>query len=165
MIPCHQCWMEIELTQGKVARIDDADWPLVAPYSWYAAFTTGGWYAHAAPLDGDRSKTKIKMHNLIAGTKWVDHRDLNGLNNRRENLRSCTNAMNQQNTLSRSGSSRFKGVSWIKRKKRWAVAFRCNGRHHFVGYFADEEQAARAYDAAILPLAGEFARLNFPIAA
>ena len=40
--------------------------------------------------------------------------------------------------------------------------FRCDGRHHFVEYFADEEEAARAYDATILPLAGEFARPNFP---
>ena len=146
--------MEIKLTQNKVAQIDDVDWPLVAGFTWYAAFTTGGWYAHAAPLDGDRSKSKVKMHNLIAGTKWVDHRDLNGLNNRRENLRSCTNAMNQQNTRPRSGSSRFKGVSWIKSKKRWMVVFRCHGQYRLVGYFADQEQAAQAYDEAILPLGG-----------
>jgi HNH endonuclease len=157
--------MEIELTQGKVAHIDPEDFPLIAPYKWYAALSDGVWYAHAIPVDGDRSKTKIKMHNLILGLKWIDHRDFDGLNNRRSNLRACTNAQNQQNTRPREGSSRFKGVSWVKSKGRWRVAFRCDGEHHFIGYFHDEKQAARAYDAAILPLAGEFARLNFPIAA
>ncbi len=157
--------MEIPLTQGKVALIDDEDWPLVAPYRWFAVQKDGIWYAHATPLDGDRSRAKIKMHNLIMGSLWIDHRDSDGLNNRRSNLRRCTNAQNQQNTGARGGSSQYKGVSWSAQKQRWRVAFRFNGKHHFVGLFRDEIEAARAYDAAILPLAGEFARLNFPKAA
>lgn len=157
--------MEIPLTQGKVAQIDDEDWPLLAPYKWYAARDRGTWYAHAGPLDGDRSKAKIKMHHLILGTRWADHRDGDGLNNRRSNLRLCTNAQNQQNTGARSGSSGFKGVSWNSRKGLWLVQFRWDGRYHYVGYFRDEIAAARAYDAAIFRLAGEFARLNFPMAA
>jgi hypothetical protein len=156
--------MDVHLTQGKVAQIDDEDWPLIERYRWYAVNTDGGWYAHATPLDGDRRKTKIKMHNLILGCLGVDHRDGDGLNNRRSNLRPCTNAQNQQNTGPRGGSSRFKGVSWNRQKGRWVVAFRCDGRAYFVGYFSDEEDAALAYDAAIQPLAGEFARLNFPVA-
>lgn len=157
--------MEIQLTQGKVAIIDDEDWPLIARYQWYAAKNRGGWYAHAAPPDGDHSKAKVKMHNLILGRKGVDHRDGNGLNNRRSNLRPCTNAQNQQNTGARGGSSRFKGVSWSSRKGLWLVQFRWNGQYHYVGYFRDEIDAAIAYDTAILPLAGEFARLNIPKAA
>lgn len=155
--------MGVRLTQGKTAQIDPDDWPLVEPYRWFAARTKdGNWYAHAAPLDGDRRKAKVKMHTLVLGRKWVDHRDGDGLNNRRSNLRPCTNAENQQNTKGRGGSSRFKGVSWDARKGRWRVAFNWRGKTHFVGYFADEEAAAWAYDAAILPLVGEFARPNFP---
>ncbi|MFO0848306.1 MAG: hypothetical protein U0871_07090 [Gemmataceae bacterium] len=72
--------MEIALTQGKVAQIDPEDWAIVAPYCWYAAKTHGGcWYAHALPLDGDKRSTKVKMHNLILGRKWVDHIDEDGL--------------------------------------------------------------------------------------
>jgi HNH endonuclease len=104
------------------------------------------------------------MHNLMLGIKYVDHADENGLNNRRQNLRPCTNAQNQQNTGGRGGASRFKGVSWVAGKRRWKVAFRHDGAHHFVGYYRDEVEAARAYDAAILPLAGKFARMNFPVA-
>jgi hypothetical protein len=158
--------MDIQLAQNKIARIDPEDWPLIAPYKWYAfPSTEGKWYAHATPLDGNRAKAKIKMHNLILGRKRVDHIDEDGLNNTRRNLRPCSNAQNQQNTGSRGGSSRFKGVSWNKRKRKWVVAFRWDNNARFVGYLTDEEQAARAYDRAILPLAGEFARLNFPMPA
>jgi hypothetical protein len=115
--------MDIPLTQGKVAQIDPEDWPLVASYRWYAYKSTDGkWYAHATALDGSRAKAKVKMHNLILGCKSVDHWDGDGLNNRRLNLRPCTNAQNQQNTGSRGGSSRFKGVSWIAAKKSgWSI--------------------------------------------
>jgi AP2 domain len=108
---------------------------------------------------------RIKMHCLLLGRLGVDHKDGNGLNNKRSNLRPCNDAQNQQNTGSRGGSSNFKGVSWVKRRKKWLVAFRCNKQYHFIGWFEDEVEAARAYDSAILPLAGDFARLNFPIAA
>ena len=98
----------------------------------------------------------------IGPGQMVDHRDGTAtLDNRRSNLRICSNAENQQNTGPRGGSSPFKGVSWSARKKKWLVQFRCQGQYHFVGYFVDEEAAARAYDQAIAPLAGEFARLNF----
>jgi hypothetical protein len=153
--------MEVPLTQGKVAHIDPEDWPLIEPYRWYAARTqSGNWYAHATPLDGDRRKAKVKMHNLILGRKWVDHWDENGLNNRRANLRPCTNAQNQQNVSGRGGASQFKGVSWFSRYGKWKVAFNCDGKTHFVGYFDDEVTAAKMYNAAAARLAGEFARLN-----
>lgn len=159
------------LTQGKVAIVDPEDWPLVSLYSWHAKCETGGlWYAATSVRDKvGKRKLTLKMHDLIMGPvagQMVDHRDpRQTLDNRRSNLRLCSNAQNQQNTGSRGGSSSFKGVSWSKRKGRWLVQFRCHGRYHFVGYFADEEAAARAYDAAVLPVAGEFARLNFPLAA
>ncbi|MDY3551360.1 endonuclease [Gemmata sp. JC717] len=154
--------MEIPLTQGKIARIDPEDWPLVAEYRWYAAKSTDGrrWYAQATPPNGGRNSAKVKMHNLILGIKNVDHISSDGLDNRRQNLRPCTNASNQQNTEARGGTSSFKGVSWHARKRMWQVRFNWQGASHFIGYFADEAQAAIAYNTAILPLAGEFARLN-----
>lgn len=143
-----------------LAQIDDADWPLIASYRWYAAFQDGRWYAVALPLGGNSRRTKIRMHNLILGTKPVDHRDGNGLNSRRSNLRRCNDVLNQQNTGSRGGTSQFKGVAWYARYGKWRVAFRWQGRNYFVGYFEDEIEAALAYNRAILPLVGEFARLN-----
>ena len=103
--------MEIPLSQGKVAIIDDADWPLLSAYGWYAVRWGNRYYAVAAE-PGSRKKERLKMHNLILGRKGIDHRDGDDLNNRRSNLRPCNDAQNQQNTASRGGSSQFKGVSW-----------------------------------------------------
>ena len=154
--------MEVPLTQGKVAQIDDEDWPLVAPYRWYAIRSTDGrrWYAVAVP-PGGRNRARLKMHNLIMGTKWVDHRDGDGLNNRRANLRKSSNAQNQQNTASRGGTSRFKGVSWNKRRGKWIVRISVNGKELYGGYFPDEISAALHYDELAKKHHGEFARLNF----
>jgi hypothetical protein len=159
--------MEVPLTQGKVAQIDDEDWPRVSP--WHAKLENGGlWYAATSIRERGEKRT-VKMYDLIMDVgpgKMADHIDNTAtLDNRRLNLRVCSNAQNQQNTGPRGGSSQFKGVSWSARKKKWLVQFRCNGRYHFVGYFADEVVAARAHDQAVVPLAGEFARLNLPNAA
>jgi hypothetical protein len=161
--------MKIPLTQGRVALIDPEDWPLVRRYTWHAKLENGGlWYAATTIRVGGQKRT-LKMHDVILGVRpgeMADHIEPGEtLDNRRSNLRVCSNAQNQQNTDSRGGSSQFKGVSWSARKKKWLVQFRCHGQYHFVGYFADEEAAARAYDQAIAPLAGDFARLNFPMAA
>ena len=154
--------MELELIQGKVAQIDDAHRPRIAFTPGKRPNWDGRWYAHAAPIGAPRSAAEVRLHNLILDLKWVDHIDGNGLNNRRSNLKPCTNALNQQNSGSRCGSSQYEGVSWNTRKGSWLVQFRFDGRYHYVGYFRDEDSAAHAYDAAVLPLAGEFARLNFP---
>jgi hypothetical protein len=163
--------MDVPLTQGKVCQIDDEDWPLVSGYSWHAKLENGGlWYAATSVIDpAIGEQVTLKTHRVITGAgadDMVDHKESSQtLDNRRSNLRICSNALNQQNTSGRGGSSRFKGVSWSARKKKWLVQFRHDGRYHFVGHFLDEEQAAKAYDVAIAPLAGEFARLNFSTAA
>lgn len=161
--------MEVELQSGFKVQVDTEDWDRLelGRYTWNAKRHSGKtFYAEANVWVPERKKQiGLKMHRLILNAPpgiEVDHIDENGLNNQRLNLRFATAPQNQQNTGPRGGASCFKGVSWASGKGRWRVAFRCNGKHHFVGYFADEEEAARAYDAAILPLAGEFARLNFP---
>jgi len=105
--------MEIPLTQGKVAQIDEADWPLVGRYTWHAKLENGGlWYAATTVWDPQaKQKRTLKMHDLIMSARpdeMVDHKDdAQTLDNRRSNLRVCSNAQNQQNTGSRGGSSRF----------------------------------------------------------
>ena len=98
-------------------------------------------------------------------TDWprVDHVDGNGLNNQRSNLRPTTQAQNLANQLKRLGvTSKFKGVCWRDRPSPWRATITVDGRQRGLGSFADEEQAARAYDAAALDLFGDRARLNFP---
>lgn len=76
----------------------------------------------------------------------VDHINRDRLDNRRSNLRVVTGAQNSQNVPARGGSSNYRGVSWCKNRKQWlAVVY--HGRLHRLGYFDDEEEAARVASA------------------
>jgi hypothetical protein len=93
----------------------------------------------------------------------IDHINANRSDNRIENLRECSNAENCRNTSSmKGGTSNFLGVCWYARNKRWHSQITVNRRRLHLGFFRDEEEAAKAYDAAAEAHFGEFARLNFP---
>lgn len=162
----HSMSRTIPLTQGYVAVVDDKDYEWLSQWKWCAKKTVLAngrikLYAHRRI-----GNSTITMHRLIvnAGSDTlVDHADGNGLNNRRCNLRQATVAANCWNSNPRCNtSSRYKGVSWHKRVGKWAAAIRLCGRSRHLGYFADEVEAARAYDRAAKEHFGEFARLNFP---
>jgi len=91
----------------------------------------------------------------------VDHKDGDGLNNQRSNLRRSSALQNSQNQrLSRRNKSGFKGVFF--KGPKWMASIRMNGRSTHLGMFDSAEAAALAYDAAAAAAFGEFARLNFP---
>src|SRR4030042_844836 len=93
----------------------------------------------------------------------VDHIDHNGLNNRKENLRICTFAENCRNLrASRHKSSKYKGVHWHKKCKKWAAQVTCDHKTRHLGYFGDEIGAAKAYDRAARKYHEEFAQTNSP---
>ena len=105
------------------------------------------------------------MHRVIFGAQkgdpMVDHIDRDGLNNRRGNLRTSDKYRNQMNRGKKKTSvSKYKGVSWNTHRGKWIVRFNWLGEDHYIGAFKDERFAAQAYNEAILPLAGEYARLN-----
>jgi hypothetical protein len=60
------------------------------------------------------------------------------------------------------GTSKYKGVSWYSRGKKWVAVVQFNKKRHHLGYFTDEIAAAKAYDKKAKVLHGEFACLNFP---
>jgi hypothetical protein len=93
----------------------------------------------------------------------VDHIDGDPLNNVRENLRLATPVQNAHNARGKrtSKSSSFKGVSQYRDGVRWVAQIMLRGRNFHLGIYADEEQAARAYDTAAIHQHGEFARPNF----
>ena len=93
----------------------------------------------------------------------VDHRNCDSLDNRRDNLRVVTQAINMRNRRKRKNtSSQFIGVSLRKSRNRFDVNIRHNGKKIYLGSYDNEIDAARAYDAAAKKYYGEFARLNFP---
>jgi hypothetical protein len=156
--------MEIELRDG-IAQVDDADALLIAPFHWRSMRSkSGNTYAYAT-LAGRR----VYMHHLIMnlaprgrGKCAVDHVNGDGLDNRRSNLRPATNQQNSANRSSWRGASRFMGVSWSKAVEAWQAHIMVDRRSQFLGYYAAEDAAARAYDLAAVAAFGEYARPNFP---
>lgn len=154
---------------GRVAFVDDGDYDLVMQHRWHVRETQRpgrrplGPYAITNVTRVDGSRTTLFMHNLIMGATRIDHADGNGLNNQRTNLRPASNGQNMHNRQGNLGhSSRYKGVTWNKRRRGWIARITLDGNRHQLGCFATEEDAARAYDAAAVIAFGEFARLNNP---
>jgi hypothetical protein len=155
---------EISLTQGKVALVDDCDFEYLNQWNWhyhkrgYAVCNVGG-----------RKRHQLRtMHSMIASrmrlvliTKEVDHKDGNGLNNQRNNLRPATSSQNKMNQkLKINNISGFKGVSWDKENNKWRASIGLNGRNLKLGRFTTPIEAAKVYNTAALEYFGEFARLN-----
>jgi hypothetical protein len=91
----------------------------------------------------------------------IDHIDRKGLNNQRDNLRIDANCHNARNRLPIIGAtSKYKGVSWVKRTQGWQAAITTNYHTKHLGYFSTEIEAALAYDAVAEVEHGEYASLN-----
>jgi len=152
---------EIPLTQGKVALVDDEDYERVMQYKWSANKIGNTWYAISEePI----THKTILMHRLILSIKpyeLCDHINGNGLDNRRHNLRLASRSQNAMNQIKTHGTSIYKGVSWVKRDKKWRVQIMFNYKNIYIGDFKDEREAAIAYDEKALELFGGYAKLNF----
>lgn len=162
----------IPLTQGKVALVDDSDYRAISKFKWHARKGgNGNWYA-VRPLTRSEKKVRgykngggmaMHRHLLIeCSSDRVDHKDGNGLNNQRSNLRFATIGENNRNKLiePNRNSSGYKGVSWVPRIKRWRARIKLNKKEHWGGYFYTAQAAAKCYDKLALRLFGEFARTN-----
>jgi len=152
---------EIQLSQGKVALVDDEDFERLSQWGWHYHI---GYAARMSPRPRVKGKsTIIYMHRLIMNTPdgmQVDHINGEGLDNRRENLRNCTNTENQHNQkLSKKSTTGFKGVR--KRERRFEAQIRVDGKDLYLGMYATPEEAARAYDNAAVKYFGEFSKVNF----
>ena len=158
----------VTLTRGYEAVIDAVDVPLVDGFNWYAheALRSDGTlrtvYAIRDATDRRGRRKRVALHRIISGysTLDVDHKDGDGLNNCRSNLRAATRAQNIHNASIRcTNKSGVKGVHWAKEKGKWRAQIRCNGARKTLGYFNCRTAAAIAYANESRRLHGEFARI------
>ena len=161
---------EIILTQGQIALVDDADVAVVEKYKWHVERGPSQPMYAVAQVPGEKPRRSLKMHRLLLGLKpgdpGVDHKNGNGLDNRRENLRMATGSQNSANSNGKLArrKSRWKGVCWHKDSRRpaggyWYVSVGMKGgriQHRALS----ELDAAKQYNTLATRLHGAFARLN-----
>ena len=139
----------IALSQGKAALVSDRDYPLLMRGNkWYAYKHRKTFYAWRNIYKKGKG-FRQQMHRVILGltdpnTK-ADHRDGNGLNNQRHNLRKSTCSQNAMNQSRRSdNTSGVRGVSWQKDRKKWRVEINANRKHIYIGKFSSLKAAKAA---------------------
>lgn len=156
---------EIRITKGRVALVDDEDFLRVSSFAWQAINNgDGNWYARRSypRVYGQPRRTEYLHQFLMPGCVLVDHKNGNGLDNQKSNLRAASPSQNNANSRKkRAASSKFKGVSWSVRVGQWAAQLVARKKHYWLGYFESEDAAARAYDSAARQHFGDFANVNF----
>ena len=141
-----------------VAFVDDEDYERISKFRWHARQRNNTWYA----VRYTSTKT-IGMHTEVLRTPVrIDHKDRNGLNNQKENLREATHSINNQNRqkFKIESSSKFKGVHWLSRDGKWVAGYGLDNKWFRIGAFKTELEAAKAYDKKVLEVYGEDACTN-----
>ena len=158
---------KIDLGESYFTIVEPRDYYLIRHFKWCVWGTGRKFYAVRVMIIKPGQTKLMYLHreimNAPKGT-LVDHRNLDPLDNRRENLRFATHAENMQNKRKTSSktSSRFVGVVLNKRNGRWYARIKYKKKQIALGCFGNEIDAAKAYDAAAKKYYGKFARLNFP---
>lgn len=151
---------EIFLRGGEVAIVDDEDYEYLSQRKWYLS---GGYAVRYVPVS-EGGPCLLAMHREILGLRQgdkdiVDHEDRNTLNNRRVNLRVCTNSQNLMNRGANANSkSGLKGVTFCKATGRWRATINtASSKQKHLGYFDNPKEAHEVYCLAADLLHGEFA--------
>ncbi len=135
---------------------------IVSKYKWCAHVRPNGVYVKRGKSKDNEFTYLHTMLEKPEKGKTVDHKDRNPLNNRRYNLRVCTQQQNSYNRV-RPKCNRYRGITWHKKLNKWQAQLMISGVQLFLGTFKNDEDAAKAYDRAALINQGEFAVINFPI--
>lgn len=164
----------IKLTKGYFALVDNEDYERVMAAGPWHAFVgrkhgkiINVYAVHSKREDGQ--SVTYRMHRFIKRVYTplieIDHKDHNGLNNQKHNLRRATGTQNKRNVRRySSNTSGYKGVSAhrnLSMSVQWKAQVRCDGIVHYLGLFPTAKQAALAYDAKARELFGAFAYTNF----
>jgi len=155
----------IYLGEGVWTIVDPDVYYRLGHHKWHLRGSNSKkFYAVRDVKTGPGRTKQLGLHREIMNQPkglLVDHRNGNPLDNLKDNLRVATRAQNAQNRPKKQNtSSRFKGVSFHKRYKKWSATICYQGKNKLLGWFENEIDAARAYDAAARKYYGEFARVN-----
>lgn len=161
----------------KTVFVDEDDYTFLTRWPWHLCKVQNIFYAVRSEKNLDGSIYNVQMHRVIMGVYdpkvEIDHKDGNGLNNTKENLRKCTSHQNKCNKAKKIGSvSKYKGVCVCSRKSyndkiivRWKGGIYGRGikepTKKFPFTLEGEIDAAKYYDVLAIKHYGEFARLNF----
>lgn len=164
---------EIPTARGLVIKVDDSDYEELSKHCWsiWKADNRGHFYAGRYQRLPSGKKRVIYMHRFLLGIvdgprhRMADHKDGNGLNNQRSNLRIVGPSGNGANRkLSKNNTSGIKGVWRNKATKKWQASVRFYGKAVHLGMFDRIEDAAKAYRDAAVELWGECANpTGFPM--
>lgn len=146
----------------QVILIDEADYATLRKYTWRLKPQRQTHYA-IANVNG----VDTYMHRLILGLahgdpRVGDHINGRGWDNRRANLRICTDTENKANRVpSRTSVTGYTGV-YPTANGKFLARIRLSGVRTHIGLYDTAEDAARAYDKAAIQHRGIFVTLNFP---
>ena len=151
----------IPLTRGKFAKVDDADFEWLNQWNWTAFQRPEYPNLTYAIRSVHPNQHTLYMHRVILGLTnpkvKTDHKNGNGLDNRRSNIRAATSQQNGFNTrIRRDNRSGFKGVRRSEDNKKWVARIRLDGQRHHLGTFNSAKEAAAAYRSAARQAHGEF---------
>lgn len=156
--------MIIQINNGHNLIIDDKDWDILKMVNWYASKNTTGTNKYYARGHDLFTGNKLTLHRFLLDAKdgeLVDHINGNGLDNRRCNLRICTNQQNQYNREKNSNNtSGYKGVSWCNSNKKWKSYIWVDGRNKYLGQYDTPEDAYSSYKKASKQYHKEFSNDN-----
>lgn len=155
----------INLNKGSFVWVDNDDFDFLNQWEWRASYPRGG---HVYAIRSEYKTGKhvvISMHRVITNCPdgmVVDHKDRNGLNNRKTNLRICTrsqNACNRRKNI-KTSTTKYLGIYYNSKIRKWCAAVGSQGKVHNLGKFKTQKEAAKCYNEGAIKFHGEFARLN-----
>lgn len=147
--------------------VDDDKFEELSKHKWY--LTRNGYAARSVWVKGKNTSATVYMHRYLLNPPEgfdAEHMDWNRVNNQMANLRLATRSENMANVRrqkKKSAHSKYVGVSLMKNaklKKPWLAYIRKDYKTTYLGYYATEVEAAKAYNAKAIEVFGDFSSLN-----